>query len=152
MAETSSDRSIFGNAEVGSRGACGAGPATAAMIKTSVSLALHGLSMLVMSGLLACGISRTHGNAQPIARHVAIDVASSSVADSARVSIKLALASRDVRQLCKLVMAEQGVKLTWAEGDSESRAQHGLTALRHCAAMILQDGPFSSPERSPETC
>jgi hypothetical protein len=127
MPETSSDRSI-------------------------IRVAVHGVSMLVMSGLLACGIGSVHGDGSPVARHVAIDVASSSVAESARVSIKLALASRDVRQLCKLVMAEQGVKLTWAEGDSESRAQHGLTALRHCAAMILQDEPFTSPARSPETC
>lgn len=126
MARTSSDRSSFR--------------------KRSVSIALHALSGLAICGLLACGFSSPHSGHDPIARHVAIDVASSSVAESARVSIKLALASRDMRQLCKLVMAEQGVKLTWAEGDSEQRAQHGLTALRHCAAMLLPDVSSDAPE------
>jgi hypothetical protein len=135
MAGTSSDRSTFG--------------------KRSISYALHALSGLAISGLIACGFHGSgsgHGHADRVARHVAINVASSSLAESARVSIKVAMASREARQLCKLVMAGQGVKLTWAEGDSESRAQHGLTALRHCAAMLLQDVSFGSTEQTPETC
>jgi hypothetical protein len=92
---------------------------------------------LALCGLSACSV----GQREPSSRSVAYagrcerEVAAER-ADSARVSLKLAFSSRAEQQLCRLVLDERRIRLTWADGMYEKRAHHGLRALRGCAGML----------------
>jgi hypothetical protein len=101
-------------------------------------------SVCCLAGLALCGLSACYLDVNTREASVATERCESEnesppyAADGAHVSLKLALASRDEQQLCKLVLAERGIRLTWAEGLYKKRAHHGLRALRGCAVLLRQ--------------